>query len=169
MRKTILSSLVIGMTLVGTIDSVNAQMQFAPKTASTVASANDLEAKAAALYSTPKRYREAARLLMEAAGLREAGDPQRVKNLRQAGRLFYYTGNPESARAAMEQAADAALAVGDVKIAAEAYLDAAFLAQSVKSTAEVRRFIEKARLLTNSPLLSAEEKVIILERINAAA
>jgi hypothetical protein len=161
--------MVAGLAFAGALNPAHAQLQYNKGLSDRVAMATDLENKAKALYPAPKRYREAARLLVEAAALRDAGDPQRIDNLRQAGRLFHYAGVSERARSVMEQAADAALAAGDVKTAAAAYLDAAFLAQDVKRIEDARRMIEKARLLTNSPLLSAEEKSVILERINAAA
>ncbi len=137
--------------------------------ATNVAEAAELEARATGLYHSIRDYPRAAKLHERAAALRSAGDAQRVDNLRRAALLYHYSGKLTQARAAMTAAGDAALAAGDVRTAAAAYLDAAFLSKEDGLGEETNRLVRKAQLLTNSPLLSAQEKDAILRRIRVSA
>jgi hypothetical protein len=67
----------------------------------------------------------------------------------------------------MERAADEAHAAGDVVRAANAYIDASFLAQAAGNDLKVPELVKKAQLLTSSPLLAASERESILRRIAA--
>lgn len=145
-----------------------AQARFATD-ATDVARAEALEAKAEALYQSPGKYKQAARLHEQAAGLRPAGDEKRWTGLRQAARLYYYAGSASQSRAAMVRAADEAMAAGDVITAASTYLDAAFLFRETGRGAEAAELVRKAQLLSNSPLLSRQDRNAILSRIQAAA
>lgn len=146
----------------------DAQTRFA-SSSTDIARAEKLEAAAEALYTSPDDYRKAARLHEEAAALRPAGDLQRVSNLRQAARLFYYSGSKTTARETMVKAADAALEAGDVLNAASTYLDAAFLYREANMPARRNELVHKAQLLSNSPLLSAGDRSSILNRIQVSA
>jgi hypothetical protein len=76
--------------------------------------ADELEARAAALHEQPARYAEAARLYKRAAQLRGEHDPIALKDLRMAAYLFGYSNQLFDARKAMESVAERALARGDV-------------------------------------------------------
>ncbi len=167
MKKTITGFAVL-IGLASAASSAQAQARFA--TSSTdVVKAEKLEAQAKALYESPKEYRKAARLHVQAAELRPAGDIERVNDLRQAARLFYYSGAETTARETMVQAGDAAMADGDVVNAAGTFLDAAFLYRDAGMQATANELIRKAHLLSNSPLLSASDREAILSRIQATA
>lgn len=134
-----------------------------------VVEAERLEAEARALYTSPKQFRKAAQLHERAAELRPAGDLERARDLRQAARLYYYAGEGSAARRTMVAAGDAALEAGDVIAAAETYLDAAFLYREAGQADQRNELVRKAHLLSNSPLLSAQDRSAILSRIRVTA
>ncbi len=127
-----------------------------------------LERQAQALFPVPKKYGEAAKLYVRAAELRLPGDPQRVTDLMMASRLKYYDGDGR-AWTLMERAAEEAIAAGDVIGAAHAFVDASFLAQEAGENAVVLDLVERAELLTHSPLLETEQREAILARIGLPA
>ena len=130
-------------------------------------SPEDLEAQAQRLFETPKKYGEAVKLYVKAADMRSPGDPMRITDLVMASRLSYYAGKETRAAELMERAADEAHAAGDVVRAANAYIDASFLAQAAGNHLKVPELVKKAQLLTSSPLLAASERESILRRIAA--
>jgi hypothetical protein len=84
-----------------------------------------------------------------------------------AGRLFFYAGKKAEALDAMETGATAALAAGDILSAANAFVDASHLAAAVGRIQDAERLNERAKLLTNSPLLGAADRAYITRRLNA--
>ena len=128
------------------------------------AKALELHAAAAGLYDQPGRFEDAARLHVLEAHFRSPRDPEAVEALAMAARLFTYANRLFDARQAMEQAGDRALSMGDVARAANAYLDAAFVARKARKEAEVLRLARKAYLLTDSPLLSSNQKGEVRKR-----
>jgi hypothetical protein len=65
----------------------------------------------------------------------------------------------------MAQAAGQALARGDLRAAALAYLDAAWIAQEQKKPRQVWELGHRAEMLADSPLLGASDRAAILQRI----
>lgn len=128
-------------------------------------SAMELELEALKLHGDRDQYARAASLYLEAAGLRAPSDPMVVHDYRMAARLFYYDDDGEGARTTMEAAGDAALRMGDVVEAAQAFLDAAWLAMHRNNVAEVERLAERAELLMSSPIVPEEQKAAVLNRI----
>ena len=133
-----------------------------------MATAERLEQRAAELYAQPRRAEEAARLQQRSALLRDADDPRAIASLEMAARLLAYANRPTDARRIMEQAAERALAMGDVVRAADAYLDAAAIAQEQHSQAQVNRLGRKALLLASSPVLKPAERAGIVDRIRSS-
>ena len=133
------------------------------------ATPEQIEQKAVALYAHPERAEEAGQLQRQAAKLRAPDDPKGVTSLVMAARLFSYAHCLPAARQTMEAAAERALAMGDVVKAAQAYVDAAFIAQEQGSGTQVNRLAKKAVLLTASPLLRADERAGIINRIHSSA
>lgn len=129
--------------------------------------AEALEREARALFTNPKQYGRAAQLLEEAAGAREMGDPERIRDLELASRLTFYRGNERKSQLLMTQAAEEALAMGDVVTAAHNYTDAAFAAKAGKRPVEAIALVKKATLLAASPLLAKEDRAAILARVQA--
>jgi ATP/maltotriose-dependent transcriptional regulator MalT len=160
-------AVLMGMTLAAPVDAQTSARFASVET--NVARAAELEAQATAMYHSPRDYKRAAKLHEEAAELRPAGDRIRVDDLRQAARLYHYTGSTLKARELMVQAAEDAHAAGDVVAAAESYLDAAFLYFEAGMPNEVTKLVEKAELLSKSPLISSSDRKMILSRIQVSA
>lgn len=105
-----------------------------------------------------RKLKKAAELREEAAELRTAEDPRGSVSLYWAARDRYYSGDRKVARVLMEQAADRAIAIGDVFNAATAYTEAAYIAADVKEGEKMRTLAGKARLLSHSPVLTADQR-----------
>ncbi|MEX2528824.1 MAG: hypothetical protein WEA09_14430 [Gemmatimonadota bacterium] len=133
------------------------------------ARAQELEAQAQELMTERTSWKDAARALRQAAQLREEGDPQAVSNLMTGARLAFYTGDDRGALSDLKQAGDRALAMGDVNTAAHAYLDAAWIGMQLSRPEVVTEYTHRADLLTRSPLLSADHRAAIQQRIEIPA
>jgi hypothetical protein len=112
-----------------------------------------------------RMLKKAAELREEAAKLRTVDDPKGTVSLYWAARDRYYSGNPKAARVLMEQAADRAIAIGDVLNAATAYTEAAYIAADLNEGEKVRSLAGKARLLANSPMLTADQRYQLQTRL----
>ena len=168
MKRTITICLAAGWAFGALLhgDTVHAQqLSYAISSEKPAVSPEILEARAAELYDSPKQYRRAAELHLEAAELREFGDPLRVRNQSYAARLYYYAGDKGKAQTTLETAADDARNAGDIITAADLYLDASYVATERKNAAEVHRLVEKAELLMSSPLVDAGTRDRVLGRI----
>ena len=132
-----------------------------------VTRADELEAQAAALHEQLNRYPEAARLYKEAASLRSATDPRAVESLALAAHLYHYANRLFDARRTMEQAANRALARGDVLRASQANLEAALFAFKQGNDSETERLARKALKLAQSPLLTEQQRASIINRLRA--
>ena len=77
------------------------------------------------------------------------------KRLSGSGRLYDLHRNAARNRAkrALEAAGQRALAIGDVIVAANAFADAAWVAESDGRNARALDLVSRARLLANSPLI----------------
>jgi hypothetical protein len=129
--------------------------------------ARALRAQAEELYSQPKHWKKAARLLEQSAQLRAVNDPETYSCLMYAGRLRAAVNDLAGARVDLEHAAAHALARGEIIEAAHAYIDAAHVASSQKNSAAARELVQRATLLAESPLLTAEQKQILESRLKA--
>ena len=127
--------------------------------------ADALSERASRLFESPVRYREAARLLRQAAELRAGDDGRATKELLIAGRLSYYAGDLSTAQRTLEDGAERALENGQLSIAANAYIDAAFSALARKDAADALAFVRRAQRLAASPHLLRAEQDEILSRI----
>ena len=134
---------------------------------SRIARAIELEEKALALHGAPSRASEAAWLHKQAASLRDPADPAGVQQLAVAAHLFNYANRPFDARRTMEEAAERALGMGDLVRAAQAYVEATFLAKAQNNRSEMNRLGRKALLLTHSPRLTPEERRLLTNRIGS--
>jgi hypothetical protein len=114
------------------------------------------------------RWRDAARLHRRSAQLRSADDPQGFRCLSEAAALAYATRDRSAARTDLARAAEHALARGDLKAAALAYLDGAWIAQEQSNRREVWELGHRAEMLAASPLLGASDRAAILRRISRA-
>ena len=124
--------------------------------------------EAATAMVTTHRWRDAARLHRRSAELRAPDDPLAFRCLSEAAALAYHTSDRSAARADMAEAAEQALARGDLRSAALAYLDAAWIAQEQKKPRQVWELGHRAEMLAASPLLNASDRDDILQRISRA-
>ncbi len=111
------------------------------------------------------RWRDAARLHRRSAELRAPDDPLGFRCLSEAAALAYATGDRSTARGDMAKAARHALARGDLRAAALAYLDAAWIAQEQQNPRQVWELGHRAEMLVDAPLLAASDRAAILQRI----
>ena len=144
-----------------------AAAQYQLPTITSSAKADSLHEAAAALVAA-HRWGDAARLHRRSAQLRDADDPLGFRCLKDAAALAYATGDRSGARADMATAAGQALARGDLREAALAYLDAAWIAQEQKNPRQVWELGHRAEMLADSPLLGAADRAAILRRIERA-
>lgn len=114
------------------------------------------------------RWRDAASLHRRSAELRAAEDPLGFQSLTEAAALAYAAGDRSGARTDMAHAAERALSRGDLRAAALAYLDAAWIAQEQGKPHQVWEFGHRAEILADSPLLSESDRGAILQRIERA-
>ncbi len=131
--------------------------------------ADQLQARAQALYPSPDLYPVAARLFQRSAAMRAPGDPRAVDALAMAARLLTYSGQYGRARAAMESAAERALADGDVVTAAYRFADAAYIAGNYAHTTRAEDLVERVVWLASVPGLSAGQRQDMLERLGPTA
>ena len=114
------------------------------------------------------RWRDAARVYRRSAEFRAADDSLGSQCLTEAAALAYATGDRSAARTDLAHAAERSLARGDLRAAALAYLDAAWIAQEQEKPGQVREFGHRAEILAASPLLSESDRGAILQRIERA-
>lgn len=128
--------------------------------------ADSLHERAETLALTTHRWRDAASLHRRSAALRSADDPLAYRCLTEAAQIAYASKDRSAARADMAKAASQALARGDLRAAADAYLDAAWIAQQQGKARQVWELGRRAEILADSPYLSVSERGAILRRIN---
>jgi tetratricopeptide (TPR) repeat protein len=160
-RKTLLAA-AVAMTI-GTPTPVMAEEATRPEPLR----AQELYRQAEDLLSHPKHWRRAVRLFEQSAQLRESSDPGIYACLVYAGRMRAGIGDYSGALAALERAGDSALGRGAVVDAAQAYIDAAHAAVELGRIREARELVDRATLLSESPLLSAAQKGAIMSRLEA--
>jgi hypothetical protein len=168
MKPLLTSRLTIAGALLATLAlpaAVSAQYQL--PTLTSAARADSLHEAAAALV-TAHRYGDAARLHRRSAQLRDADDPLGFRCLKEAAALEYAAGDRTGARTDMSAAAGHALARGELRDAALAYIDAAWIAQEQKNPRQVWELGHRAEMLADSPLLSASDRLAIMRRIERA-
>ena len=153
------------LAIVGLPDAAPAQYRLPTLVSSALA--DSLHESAAALVSA-HRFRDAARLHRRSAELRAPEDPLGFRCLNEAAALAYFGRDRTTARGDMATAAEHALARGDLRTAALAYLDAAWIAQEQRNPRQVWELGHRAEMLADSPLLAAADRAAILQRIRRA-
>jgi hypothetical protein len=165
MKATLARRLSLAGVLLATVGLPGtAPAQYRLPTLVSSAKADSLHDAAVALVAAG-RWRDAARLYRRSAQLRAAEDPVGFRCLTGAAALAYATGDRSASRADMAHAAEHALARGDLRTAALAYLDAAWIAQEQKKPRQVWELGHRAEMLADSPLLGAPDRAAILQRI----
>jgi hypothetical protein len=127
-----------------------------------------LHQQAIDLYEFPERWNEAADLHRKAAEILPKNDAGQYFGYSRAALLYFYAGDLPAARRSMEDAAQVAEATGDLLTAANAFVDAAFIAVAEDYDGKRREFVGDARELVESPVISDEDRAEILARIEGA-
>lgn len=129
---------------------------------------NPLHLAAMELYETPERWEEAGELHEQAAKELVKNDAGQFFGYSRAAALYLYAGELDRSRRAMEKAASVAEATGDVFTAANAWVDAAFIAIAEGFAGAKREFVANALELAQSELLSEADRDAIIRRIEGA-
>ncbi len=129
---------------------------------------NDLHQTAISLYEMPAFWELAGDLHKQAADQLPRNSAGQFFGYNRAAVLYFHAGDFVDARRAMEDAAEVAEATGDVFTAANAYVDAAFIAIAEGYAGKKREFVSEARVLADSESITAEEKADIIARIDGA-
>jgi tetratricopeptide (TPR) repeat protein len=144
-------------------------MSMAEAQVATAAQANEpaerLLQQAHNLATTPRTWRQAARLYERSAGLRSDDDPGRFSAYSMAGHVYAHADALDAAQRAFEKAAESAARIGALTDAADAYLDAAHVAARRSDLATARTLVRKGAMLARSPHLNSVERAAILSRI----
>lgn len=127
-----------------------------------------LNRQAMELYETPSRWAEAAELHERAAKVLPKNDAAAFFGFQRAAVLYFYAGESAHSRKSMERAAEVAEATGDVLTAANAWVDAAFLAIAEGYAGKKREFVSNARALAGSDLLDDADRAAIIARIDGS-
>jgi hypothetical protein len=125
--------------------------------------ADKLEARADALLQSGswRDLGKAAGLREKAASLRAPTDPRAFTSLQMAALLRHAMKQRPAAVGLMQQAAEHAMARGDVFNAATAYVNTAFIAVELRDIDLARRSVEKGTLLLHSPLLTETQRLTL--------
>ncbi|MBT8477729.1 MAG: hypothetical protein KJO06_02350, partial [Gemmatimonadetes bacterium] len=129
---------------------------------------NDLHQTAISLYEFPSYWKLAGDLHKRAADALPRNDAEQFFGFNRAAVLYFHAGEFVDARRSMKDAAQVAEATGDMYVAANTYVDAAFIAIAEGYAGKKREFVSEARSLADSPWVTAEEKAEILARIEGA-
>lgn len=127
-----------------------------------------IEASAAKQLAEDGNWNRAASLFRRAAELRPAGDEVAVKDLLRAGRLAFYQGQQRQSVRDFEAAGERALDRGDVIVAANAFADAAWVAEVDGDVVKANELLVRAQLLANSPLLGEHARDLLKTRWGVA-
>lgn len=165
MTLSLTSRLAVAGALLATLGlPAAASAQYRLPTLTSSARADSLHEAAIQLVAA-HRWGDAAQLHLRSAQLRDADDPLGFRCLSDAAALAYAAGDRSGARKNMAAAAGQALSRGDLRAAALAYVDAAWIAQEQRNPRQVWEFGRRAEILAASPLLPGNDRAAILKRI----
>ena len=133
-----------------------------------LAHADSLRDVAIALQADSRSFYDAAIAYRDGVRYRARTDATAIGDLILAGRLLNAAGQDQEAKDVLEEAAERARSLGHVRRAAEAYLDAAFVAEALGEESESQRLAVSAAMLASSPLLDEEARSAILRRVRRA-
>lgn len=129
---------------------------------------DDLHQTAISLYEIPHFWKLAGDLHKQAADNLPRNAAGQYFGFSRAAILYFHAGEFDDARRAMEDAAEVAVATGDAYVAANSYVDAAFMAIAEGYAGKKREFVREARALADSETITPEDRAEILLRIDGA-
>ncbi len=128
------------------------------------ARADKLEKYAVELYSTPSRFREAAKLHQRAALIRGT-DPRAAASFRSAAFAYSAARDNGLAMQMMVKAGEQAALTGRIAEAADYYVDAALLAVEASREDKVPAILSRMYAVMSAPLFPDDRRTEILGRI----
>jgi hypothetical protein len=128
------------------------------------ARADKLEEHARELYSTPSRFREAAKLHQRAALIR-GSDPRSAASFRSAAFAYNAARDNGLATQMMMKAAEQAALTGRIEEAADYYVDAALLAVEDSREDKVPAILSRMYAVLSAPLFPEDRRSEILDRV----
>jgi hypothetical protein len=132
------------------------------------ARADALRAKADAVPAIERNYRRIMALRLQAARAAPASDPGRIWDLELSAKLAFYLGSFEESWDLFLRSAYAALELGEVYRAGNAYLNAAHVGGQLGDRRLERYALERADRLSQSPLLGLAARNCLGNRIRVA-
>lgn len=108
---------------------------------------------------------KAANRFRRAAALREEDDRQALTTLRMAGLMAYYHGDLRRSRSSFVELARRSKRLGEVDVAANAFLDAAVIAREQRDGEAFHGFLRSATLLAGSPQLTTAQREYLASRL----
>jgi hypothetical protein len=154
------------LSISGAAATLSAQQTLDPVRVTANARADKFHDEAMAMPTETRLANKAAKLHERSAELRDESDPMAASCLRTAAFLRYYAGGRRAGADLMEKSAERAMGIGDVARAADAYIDAAYIAQELKEGDRARSLAHRAELLANSPLITDVQRASIRARIS---
>ena len=154
------------LSITGAAATLSAQQTLDPVHVTANARADSFHDDAMALPTETRFATKAAKLHERSAELRDESDPMAATCLRTAAFLRYYAGGRRASADLMEKAAERAAGIGNVALAADSYIDAAYIAQELREGSRARELAHRAELLANSPLISEVQRASIRSRIS---
>jgi tetratricopeptide (TPR) repeat protein len=128
--------------------------------------AAELESRAAELRADAGKWNDAASMLRDAARLRPGNDPVALIDLQNAGLMYSNTRSYVKAQDTLLELARRASDFGEVKVAADALIDAAFAAVRRGQSELARDYLERAERLANSSHLDLEDQQQLATRLH---
>jgi tetratricopeptide (TPR) repeat protein len=152
--------------LLGAATAANAQTNGSNGNTINIPRAEALEAQAVALYPAASLdYGKVARLYDQAARLRPDDDPARVYDLRVSAIMYQRAHKLSASLRNLTLAAETALQYGDVVMAANTFVDAAWVAREQQDIEAAIRLFQKAECLSRSPLMSLADARALRSRL----
>ena len=161
---------VVALTAIGT-GAGDAYAQTAQRTSKhteDLTKAGWYEAEAERYAQAKEGFSKSASYYWKASELRPEGDHRGIQNQIAAGKLWFYEGKASKAIRVLRGAGETALEFGDVETAAEAFLDAAWIAREKGDGLTAKTLAVRAHRLAQSPLIAQFKRAKLLSRINTA-
>ena len=145
--------------------AASAQQTLEPVRVTAMSRAEQLEMEADALPTEVGQFKRAAKLFEQAAAARPDGDAEKATALRKAAYLRYYSGDTRASGRLMEKAAEQSVVQGDVATAANAFIDAALIANERTEIDRALVLGRRAETLVRSPRLDETQRARLMGRI----
>lgn len=144
--------------------SISAQ-QSGPAYDASATQAEEYDRQARSLLNDRTEWGRAASLFEKAAKDR-GDDPQAAEDWRMAGMMAHYVGKNAKAREALERSAEVALEWGNVELAANSLIEAAWVARIQGDGADTIELVRRAERLASSPLLERAERTALMSKLS---